>query len=155
MTMMQLQGRGTYGPRKAFGPGVSPLWQHFSGPPSQNSLIIYKDGSVVERATFTTTQIQDSSVYRFVLGGVDFRTTLGTFEYTSLTAAGYTWREIAPQDTYTDEYADNYVQDWDDGITGLAVLAERAAAQKAVDDEAARLAEIARLEAELARLRSM
>jgi hypothetical protein len=151
--IMQLQGRGTYGPRVPVGRGVSPLWQYFRSPPAQNSLIIYKDGSVWEKSVFDTTDIEDPDVYRFILGGTDFRCTETSFEYASLTAAGYTWREIAVQNEYTDMYSDNYVQDWDDGISGMAVVLARQAAQKVIDDEAARLAEIARLEAELTVLR--
>ena len=48
----QLLGRGTYGPDVVYGPEVSPLWQFFLAPPAQNSVLIYTDGSVVERATF-------------------------------------------------------------------------------------------------------
>jgi len=92
----------------AYGPGISPLWEYFQSPPAQNSVIIYVDGSVVERATFENDVIEDPSVQVFILGGTDYRTTVGSFEYDALTAAGYTWREVAERDTYTTTYQDVY-----------------------------------------------
>ena len=108
MAMVQLLGRGTYGPQVAYGPGISPLWLYFLSPPAQNSVLIYNDGSVVERSTFENRDIQDVDVHTFILGGTDYRTTVGSFEYDALTAAGYTWREVAAPDTYTSNYADSY-----------------------------------------------
>jgi hypothetical protein len=104
----QLLGRGTVGPRVVLGPDVSPLWQFFLMPPSQNSILIYNDGTVVERQTFENSDIQDVSVHTFILGGADFRTTEGSFEYDSLTAAGYTWRDIPEWDTYGGDYDSTY-----------------------------------------------
>lgn len=106
--IVQLLGRGTYGPQVAYGPGISPLWLYFLSPPAQNSVLIYNDGSVVERSTFENRDIQDVDVHTFILGGTDYRTTVGSFEYDALTAAGYTWREVAAPDTYTSNYADSY-----------------------------------------------
>lgn len=106
--IVQLLGRGTYGPQVAYGPGISPLWLYFLSPPAQNSVLIYNDGSVVERSTFENRDIQDVDVHTFILGGTDYRTTVGSFEYEALTAAGYTWREVAAPDTYTSNYADSY-----------------------------------------------
>lgn len=108
MAIVQLLGRGTYGPQVAYGPGISPLWLYFLSPPAQNSVLIYNDGSVVERSTFENRDIQDVDVHTFILGGTDYRTTVGSFEYDALTAAGYTWREVAAPDTYTSNYADSY-----------------------------------------------
>lgn len=108
MTTVQLLGRGTYGPRVDAGPGVSPLWQFFLGPPAQNSVIIYDDGTVVERQTFENSEIQDADVHTFILGGTDFRCDVGSFEYTSLDDAGYTWREVVPPNTYSSTYQDAY-----------------------------------------------
>jgi hypothetical protein len=108
MATVQLLGRGTYGPRVDPGPGVSPLWSFFLGPPAQNSVMIYDDGTVVERQTFEDSDIKESDVYMFILGGTDFRCDVGSFEYTALTAAGYTWREVVPPDTYSSTYQDAY-----------------------------------------------
>ena len=108
MATVQLLGRGTYGPQVAYGPGISALWFYFKSPPAQNSVLIYNDGSVVERATFENGDIQGVDVHTFILGGTDYRTTVGSFEYDALTAAGYTWREVAELDTYTSTYQDVY-----------------------------------------------
>lgn len=113
MAVYQLLGRGTYGPSVVTGPGVSPLWQFFLSPPSQNSVLIYKDGSVYERAVFENREIQDDAVFIFILGGTDFRCTDTSFAYESLDAAGYTWRLVVDQDTYGANYADNYNREWE------------------------------------------
>ena len=73
-------------------------------PPSQNSVLIYNDGSVVEQATFVNKDIQDPNVHTFIYGGTDFRTDVGSFEYEALTAAGYTWRNVYSGDTYPETY---------------------------------------------------
>jgi len=101
---VQLLGRGTYGPRTIQGPGISPLWSFILPPPAQNSVVIYNDGSVVERETFENDDIQDEDVHTFILGGTDYRTDVGTFEYDSLTAAGYTWRNVYTGDVYSEDY---------------------------------------------------
>lgn len=108
MTTVQLLGRGTYGPRTDPGPGVSPLWQFFLGPPAQNSVIIYDDGEVVERQTFENDDVKAADVHTFILGGTDFRCEVGSFEYNALDAAGYTWREVVPPNTYSATYQDAY-----------------------------------------------
>ncbi len=105
---VQLLGRGTYGPRAAIGPGVSPLWQFFLSPPAQNSVIVYNDGSVVERETFENDDISDPDVHTFILGGTDYRTDVGSFEYTALTAAGYTWRNVYTGNVYAEDYDSQY-----------------------------------------------
>lgn len=104
----QLLGRGTYGPRVVTGPGVSPLWQFFLMPPAQNSIIIYDDGSVVERQTFENDDTQAPDVHTYILGGTDFRTDEGSFEYNALTAAGYTWRNVYSNDVYPEDYDTQY-----------------------------------------------
>ena len=104
----QLLGRGTYGPPVAVGADVSPLWQFFLGPPAQNSVIIYNDGSVVEQETFENASIQDADVHLFILGGTDFRTGEGSFEYDALTAAGYEWRNVYTNDVYDESYDSPY-----------------------------------------------
>ena len=104
----QLLGRATYGPRVEYGPGVSPLWQFFLAPPAQESILIYDDGTVVERQTFENDDIQDPSVHTYILGGTDYRTDEGSFEYNALTAAGFTWRDVYSGDTYADDYDTDY-----------------------------------------------
>lgn len=95
MAELQLLGRGTYGPDVIVGADVSPLWQYFRSPPAQNSVLIYVDGSVLEGVQFTIDETEDPDVDTFILGGTDYRTEEGSFQYTSLTAAGYTWRNPA------------------------------------------------------------
>ena len=104
----QLTGRATYGPRVEYGPGVSPLWQFFLMPPAQESILIYKNGTVVERQTFENEDIKDPSVHTYILGGTDYRTDEGSFEYNALTAAGFTWRDVYSGDTYADDYDTDY-----------------------------------------------
>lgn len=101
---VQLLGRGTYGPSNIQGPGISPLWSFFLSPPAQNSVVIYNDGSVVERQTFENKDIQDDDVHTFILGGTDYRTDVGSFEYDSLTEAGYTWRNVYTDNVYPETY---------------------------------------------------
>lgn len=108
MATVQLLGRGTYGPDVPMGRGVSPLWTYFHAPPAQNSVIVYNDGSVVEGPGFENDQVQDPSVYLFILGGTRFRCETGSFEYEALTAAGYTWQTITEFDTYGEDYDSQY-----------------------------------------------
>ena len=105
---VQLLGRGTYGPRVIQGHGISPLWSFFLPPPAQNSVVIYTDGTVVERATFENSDLEEPDVHTFILGGTDFRTDVGTFEYDALTAAGYTWRNVYTGDVYAEDYDSPY-----------------------------------------------
>jgi hypothetical protein len=77
-------------------------------PPAQNSIIIYNNGVVVEQETFVNSDIEDPDVHTFILGGTDFRTDVGTFEYNALTAAGYTWRNVYSNDVYPEDYDSQY-----------------------------------------------
>lgn len=104
----QLLGRGTYGPRVQTGPGISPLWQFILMPPAQNSILIYNNGDVVEQQTFENDVIQDPDVHTYILGGTDFRTDEGSFDYEALTAAGYTWRNVYSNDVYPETYDTQY-----------------------------------------------
>jgi len=108
MATVQLLGRALIPAEVPYGPDVSPLWLFFKSPPSQNSVIIYKDGSVVERSTFENADIQDPDVHEFILGGVRYRTEVGSFSYEALTAAGYTWQVITEPNTYSEDYEDSY-----------------------------------------------
>lgn len=107
----QLLGRGVYGPHRP-GPYSGPmhLWDHILPPPIQNSILIYKDGTVVERAEFDTYEINDPNVHVFILGGTDYRCGDDQFAYDSLIAAGYTCGFGIDIDLYspTDEYTDVY-----------------------------------------------
>lgn len=104
----QLLGRRLFGPEVVFGPDVSPLWQFFRAPPGQNSVIIYDDGHVVERRTFEDSEIKADNVVTFILGGTDFRTDEDSFDYDSLTDAGYTWRNVYTDDSYDETYDNPY-----------------------------------------------
>ena len=150
MAVYQLLGRGTYGPRVQTGPGISPLWQFFLSPPAQNSVIIYNNGAVVERATFDNSEILDDDVFLFILGGTDFRCTDDSLAYQYLTDAGYTWRLVADQDTYGAEYADVYNREWEQANTRL--VEDRKEAYAAANAEYYRQQRIAALQAELAAL---
>ena len=108
MSTVQLLGRGTYGPDVPTGRGVSRLWTYFLGPPAQNSIIIYDNGDVVEGPGFQNDQIQADNVYLFILGGTRFRCETGSFEYNTLTDAGYTWQTITGFDEYGEDYDDQY-----------------------------------------------
>jgi len=106
---VQLLGRGTYGPRVEYGPDVSPLWSFFLSASSQNSVLIYNDGTVVEGQSFDEfRQIQQPDVHTFILGGTDFRTDVGSFDYDALTAAGYTWRNVYTDNVYPETYDNPY-----------------------------------------------
>jgi hypothetical protein len=107
-TQEQLLGRGTYGPRVVTGPGISPLWQFFLMPPAQNSILIYNNGTVVEQQTFVLSDIKDPDVHTYILGGTDFRTDIGSFDYEALTAAGYTWRTVYTDNVYDEQYDSPY-----------------------------------------------
>lgn len=105
---VQLLGRGTVPPRTVYGGGVSPLWQFFLPPSSQNSILIYTDGTVEERQTFENRDIRSDSVHTFIYGGTDYRTDVGSFAYNALTAAGYTWRNVYTGDVYDEQYDTQY-----------------------------------------------
>lgn len=104
----QLLGRATTGPRVVQGPGISPLWSFFLPPSSQHSILIYNDGTVVERETFENDDIQDPDVHTWIYGGTDFRTDVGSFEYNALTGAGYTWRNVYTDNVYPETYDSPY-----------------------------------------------
>jgi len=105
---VQLLGRGTYGPSVPMGAWVSPLWSFIKMPPAQNSILVFNDGSVVEKSIFENKDIKDPSVRVFILGGSRFRTEVGSFEYDALTAAGYTWQVITAPNEYSEDYEDSY-----------------------------------------------
>lgn len=139
----QLLGRGTYGPYRP-GPYVGPrhLWDHVMQPPAQNSILIYKDGTVVERSEFDTSEINDPDVYLFILGGTDYRCGDDQFVHDALIAAGYTCGFGITMDVYVEKYTDEYPLVATDSGEDAAAAAARVKAQRIAD-----------LEAELARLK--
>lgn len=155
MTTVQLLGRGTYGPHIAMGPGVSPLWQYKKSVPAQNTVLIYEDGTVEERAGVSNLTLLYEGVRTWIYGGTDYRTFVGSWEYNALTAAGYTWREVPAQGEYTEDYQDNYNEAWGKAIfdENAAALAEAAAEQAAAERAATLASQIATLEAQLLALR--
>ena len=70
------------------------LWDHHQPPPIQHSVIVYKDGGVVEGTDFMDWDIINDTVLLFIPGGSDFRCEDG-FVKTSLKAAGYTFEAVA------------------------------------------------------------
>lgn len=157
MTIMQLQGRGMYGPKVPTGRGVSPLWRHFTAPPAMNSVVIYKDGRVVEKAGFDTRELRpEDNIDTFILGGTDYRVEDTSFQYQSLLAAGYTFVALPEENTYEDMYRDAFTLEWtpETAAYQAALAADR---QQKLDGQAERdrLERIAALEAELERLRSL
>lgn len=152
MAVYQLLGRGTYAHQIPYGQGVSPLWSFFQPPPAQNSILVYADGTVVERQTFDNDEIKDDQVFLYILGGTDFRCSDDSLAYTYLSDAGYTWRLVVDQDTYGAEYADAYNREWEQENT--RIVEERQAAYAAANAEYYRQQRIAALQAELAALLS-
>ena len=157
MTLMQLQERGLYGPQVPTGRGVSPLWSYIKMPPAQNSIVIYTDGTVVERAGFDTSELRpERMVDTFILGGTDFRCDDTSFQYQSLLAAGYEFVAFPEQNTYEGTYRDSYTYEWTPEVLAYQNrLAEDRKAKADAQAESERLQRIASLEAELERLRGL
>jgi hypothetical protein len=146
-----------YGPKVPTGRGVSDLWRYFTAPPAMNSVVIYKDGSVVEKAGFDTRELRpEDNIDTFILGGTDYRVEDTSFQYQSLLAAGYTFVALPEQNTYEGTYRDAYTYEWTPET--LAYQNAMAAERRQREDEQAyrdRLEQIAALEAEAARLRGL
>jgi hypothetical protein len=111
-------------------------------PPAQNTVIVYKDGSVFEGNNFGPDVLMDEDVHRVFVGG--YKHALDPeddpLSYGALVDAGYiftvpTQDIYLPDDTYTDQYP--YVDTEADAAARAAAL------------EAARLARIAELAAEI------
>lgn len=90
-------------------PGGSPLWRFFLPVPTQQSVLIYDNGDVWEKQTFSDREINDPSVYMFILGGTDFRCQEGSFEYEAMLAQGYEFERVFEVDEYRDEYTEEYL----------------------------------------------
>ena len=142
---LQLLGRGTYGPeRLPRMKGPNHLWNHVSMPPAQNSVIVYKDGTVEEGAYFPPWKQAGENVHLFIYGGANIHCDeLDDFARDALIAAGYTCGVGVTMDVYMERYTDEYPTA--PFTTGDDPVAARARF---------RAARIAQLEAELAALRS-
>ena len=88
--------------------GGSPLWRFFLPPPTQQSIIIYKNGDVWERMTFSEDEIASPEVYQYIPGGHDYRCQVGSFEYDALVAQGYDFERVYEMHDYRDEYTEEY-----------------------------------------------
>lgn len=110
----QLRGMGTYrwydlpqlkGPRH--------LWNHRSNwpPPSGNTLIVYKDGTVIEGDNFGPDVMADPDIHRVFVGGYDHRCNSeeDPLSFAALKANGYKC-VVPPGDVYPvdDAYSDEY-----------------------------------------------
>lgn len=142
----QLLGRGVYGPeRLPLLRGPRHLYNHVSPPPAGNSLIIYKDGSILEGNNFQGWEIDpvvSPDVHRYIPGGTRVACEdLDEFSRNALIAAGYECGQPADVDVYTLSYTERYeLVAGGDGSDPVAAA------------EAVRLARIAELQAELAEL---
>lgn len=138
----QLLGRSTRSsPRMSPSRGPRHLWDHHANPPIQASIIVYKDGTVVEGWEFESWEIANENVLVFIMGGSDYRCEPGLI-HDILMANGYSCGFGANADTYLEKYTATYP------IAGGASAEDVAAAQARV-----KAARIATLEAELAALK--
>lgn len=108
----QITGRGLVeipGPVHATGPHR--LWAYVREGSSQNSILVYNDGTCVERQQFTTEDLLDPNVHTFIRGGTDFRCEGTGWLHEALLAAGYGC-QYAVEDIYvgSDQYTDEYPQ---------------------------------------------
>jgi hypothetical protein len=110
-TRPQVRGRGlTEYIQQPQRRGPMHLWNHVKQPPVQNTLVVWKDGTVSEGIEFGTDVFGSPDVHYILLGGHDYRCDdLDAFTQDSLLAAGYTCGDppidlYAENDTYTDVY---------------------------------------------------
>ncbi len=110
-TRMQLLGRGTYSePVVLTSDPASSLYAYKQPPPIQMSVVIYTDGTVEQRASFSTIELRSPLVHTFIEGGHDFQCDQGSFEYNALLAAGlgFDFRPVSTDDIYLDVYDITY-----------------------------------------------
>jgi len=93
--------------------GPRHLWNHSAGPPTQNSIIVYKDGTVLEGNNFGAWEfdpIIDPNVHRYIRGGGAYTlANLDQFSIDTLIANGYTFDYNNGSDgSYTGQYAGTY-----------------------------------------------
>lgn len=95
MPVYRITGQGTYGPlRPPYRRGPMSFWsRHHSGPPAQNTIIVYQSGLVIEGNNFGQDVLTDPSIYRVLTGG--YRHTVDSdadpFLYDCLDVAGYSF----------------------------------------------------------------
>ena len=102
----QLLGRGTHGPERVpLTRGPRHLWNHVPSPPAGNSLIIYKDGTVLEGSEFEGWQVDpivSPNVHRYIPGATRVPCEeLDDFSRDALIAAGYECGQPQDVDVYT------------------------------------------------------
>jgi len=89
-------------------PDGSRLWKFFLPVPFQQSVIVYKNGDVWEKTSFTTDEISDSDVDTFIQGGTDFRCQDGSFVHGALVAQGYEFETVYEAGEYLPAYTEAY-----------------------------------------------
>jgi hypothetical protein len=87
------------------------LWNHHQPPPVQNTIVVMKDGTVVEGVELSYEQMYGPLVHRLFLGGYDHRVTAAedSLSWQALKDAGYkcavpTMDIYLPSDQYTSQY---------------------------------------------------
>lgn len=76
------------------GSAASRLFRHIGEVPQQRSIIVYKNGDVVEKLNFTTHEINHPDVHTYIRGGTDFRQSDDEWLNTALTDQGYTFEPV-------------------------------------------------------------
>lgn len=143
----RLTGQGNYGPlRLPRYKGPMHLWNHHQPPPAQNTVVVMKDGTVVEGHEMSYEQMYGPLVHRVFVGGYVHVCNVeeDPLSWASLKAKGYKC-EVATQDIYlpNDKHSDDYPV-----VDGSGNQQARAEAL-----EQARQRRISALEAELAALK--
>ena len=87
--------------------GPKRLWQFFSTPGVQRSVLVKTNGDVIERLEFDTSEIMAADTYIFIPGGTDFRQPDDSWLVAALEAQGYTFG-YGGDDLYMDQYTDEY-----------------------------------------------
>lgn len=110
-TRPKLFGRGlTENPRQSRRKGPMHLWDHVAPPPVQNSVVVWKDGTVTEGTDFGSDVFGSPNVHYVVQGGHDYRCPdLDAFTLQALMSAGYSCCDdrldlYVETDAYTADY---------------------------------------------------
>ena len=83
----QLTGRTLY--PLPIPPEADVMWHKMGAGSSQESLIVYDDGTVTRGQGFTTWDITQPTVHTFIQGGTDFRCEASGWLHDTLVAAGF------------------------------------------------------------------
>lgn len=87
----RILGRETRPPdRQPRSQGPRHLWDHHAGPPIQESIVVYTDGTVTRGYDFESWEMEGDNIAVFIMGGSDFWCEDGAIK-TALKAAGYTF----------------------------------------------------------------